>query len=321
MKESSNISPPRRCACGKATLETAYCAVCGQKKYESRFTWAYVVNELLQSFSFEKGILYNLKALSANTGNTLRAYLAGNTKLFYQPWQFFSVACGLLFFLVLAHFTQFMGINNSKQAEQEAAYYHKVYNQNYKNIGNYLQDSLENEKNIDTLRMKIKQTARQLHDTRYLENDEKQRAEKQAQFLQVFTYLGFYFFPLYLTAACFILFGSKGYYFSEHLIAHLFMTGQVIFYVCGVYVVGFGVEFLLRWAEQSTKIDLDTFVILFRLLLIISMAGFVLRYISLAYGQFFEEPIAKALPKTLVAWVLAIGIAFLLSFVTGEIWL
>jgi hypothetical protein len=184
--------------CQQQTPTTAYCAVCGQKKYESRFTWTYIVGEILSSLNFEKGILFNFKVLWQQPATALQGYLAGRTKLFYPPWQYFSVACGVFFFLLLTELTAMMGVNTNDDAEKAKAYYQEVYDKQYKDLAIFLQDSLLNYQNIDSIKNTLQKKGKELHDIRWLENDEDRRAAQQATFVQWFSYIGFYFFPIYL---------------------------------------------------------------------------------------------------------------------------
>lgn len=308
-------------SCGKEHLTQNYCDFCGQKNYESRFTWQYILGEVLQSFNVEKGILFNIKALHTNSATTLEEYITGKTKPFYPPLQFFSLACGILFFLLLSHITSLVGIDSQKQAEESAEYYQGVYDKNYHDLASYLQDSLQNINHLDSLKTQIKNKGKELYNVRFLENDEKERAEKQANFLQLFTYLGFYFFPFYLAICSVILFKKTQYYFSEHFIIHLLVMGQVVFYTCFVFAIGFCLQYIFRSIETMTGLDMDTFVALSQIGLSFAIFLYIMYYLSKTFSQIFQEKMIISLAKTSIAVVFASGTAFLLSFVFGEIML
>jgi hypothetical protein len=303
--------------CGKPQIEQNYCEYCGQKKYESRFDFSYIVGEALQTLNLEKGILFNFKVLWQNAAQNIADYMKGKTKLFYPPWQYFSVACCVFFFLLLTDIASLAGLNVNGQAEKTKAYYQEVYTSNYNNLANYLQDSMLIINNIDTLKTISKIKGRELHDNRFLENSEMERAEKQEQFVQILTYLGFYFFPFYLAIFSFLFFKKSNYLFTEHLIMHLFLVGQAIFYFSIIFAVAYCLQYLLRWFEAQTSLDTDTLVMLVQLAVFAFTCISLTKYFGHNFALIFNEKIGQSYLKTIVALALSGAVAFLLSFVAG----
>ncbi|MCS7074202.1 MAG: DUF3667 domain-containing protein [Bacteroidia bacterium] len=282
-------------------LTGSYCSVCGQRKQE-RFTFSYVLDELLQLLEFDKGILYNIKVFAWNPGLTIREYIQGKTKPFYPPISFFFLGMTVFILLVLS------------SLEADGWSTGKVF----------IFDTYENAKQINEYYQKeqrwiAKQEIPDSSKVQQILELEKERdksilvLESKAMRTQGMTYAAFYFTPLYLTLLYLLLGYQSNYNFTEHLIIHTFGVAQVIWFISFVAIIGYGLNFLLEKFSMQLP---STIQLLFSVLIVLVITGYYTVLIKQAYDFSWIGAIIRILITGLVLLVLVFLFIFLVNYVT-----
>jgi len=77
-----------------------YCSICGQKVINQRFKLKDALNDALAStFALDKGFFYTLSQLFIDPGKTIKEYLSGKTKVYFNPLKFLIIIAGLSAFI------------------------------------------------------------------------------------------------------------------------------------------------------------------------------------------------------------------------------
>ena len=77
--------------CKKETSEN-FCSNCGQPTSLKRIDGHYIIHEIEHVLHFERGILYTVKELLINPGQTIRNYILENRSRLVKPVIFIIVA-------------------------------------------------------------------------------------------------------------------------------------------------------------------------------------------------------------------------------------
>ncbi len=201
-------------------FEGNYCPKCGQR-VQTRFNFHYVIDEIKDILELDRGILYNFVNLTQRPGITIRSYIEGKTKPFYAPLSYFLLGMTLFILLVLDNF------DKSQWSEGKVFIY-----DNYENlkslIESYQKDRMDIYENL-----KVEDFEKQINNLKGFENMQNtsiEKMEKKANRSQAFTYLVFYFSPIYF-AIFFWLFNLKNSWnFTEHFIIQTFIVAQFIWF-------------------------------------------------------------------------------------------
>jgi len=82
------------------TFNGNYCNICGQKVINQRFSLKDALNDTLAStFALDKGFFYTLSQLFIDPGKTIKEYLSGKTKVYFNPLKFIIIIAGLSAFI------------------------------------------------------------------------------------------------------------------------------------------------------------------------------------------------------------------------------
>jgi hypothetical protein len=77
-----------------------YCCNCGQSFTTGRINYHYVIHEVQHSiFHVDKGILYTIKELLTEPGDSIRGYLSGKRISFFKPFSFVIILGSIYAFL------------------------------------------------------------------------------------------------------------------------------------------------------------------------------------------------------------------------------
>lgn len=88
-------------ACNTA-ITANFCPDCGQPKNLKRIDGHYILHEIEHVLHFERGILYTVKELCLNPGQTIRNYMSENRSRLVKP-VFFIIITSLIYTLI-SHF-------------------------------------------------------------------------------------------------------------------------------------------------------------------------------------------------------------------------
>jgi hypothetical protein len=73
-----------------------FCSQCGQKTEIVRFTMGHLIHEFIHGFyHVDHGLLYTAKELALRPGITIRNYLAGKRKPYFNPFTFILILGGI----------------------------------------------------------------------------------------------------------------------------------------------------------------------------------------------------------------------------------
>ena len=86
----------------KKEINGNFCSNCGQSASLKRIDGHYIIHELEHVLHFERGILYTIKELFINPGQTIRNYLSENRSRLVKPVIFIIVAS--LIYTLIDHF-------------------------------------------------------------------------------------------------------------------------------------------------------------------------------------------------------------------------
>lgn len=79
-----------------------FCNECGQKADIHRFTVKHILHDFFHAFTHvDSGILYLIKELFLRPGDTVREYLEGKRKKYFNPFQYFVLATAVVVFLTI----------------------------------------------------------------------------------------------------------------------------------------------------------------------------------------------------------------------------
>ncbi|MDO7876162.1 DUF3667 domain-containing protein [Hymenobacter sp. ASUV-10] len=94
---------PAACLNCEAALTGPFCAQCGQATSTRRFTWGYLLHEVLHSvWHVDKGVVYTIWEMLRRPGHTMRRYLAGQRVQLFKPLALVLLVAGIASFLILA---------------------------------------------------------------------------------------------------------------------------------------------------------------------------------------------------------------------------
>ncbi len=79
-----------------------FCPECGQPKILKRIDGHYILHEIEHVLHFERGILYSVKELCINPGQTIRNYISDNRNRLVKPIIFIIVTS--LIYTIISHF-------------------------------------------------------------------------------------------------------------------------------------------------------------------------------------------------------------------------
>lgn len=83
-------------------LNSKYCPNCGQPSELKKINGHYIIHEIEHVLHFERGILYTIKKLLTNPGQSIRSYLTENRSKLVKPIIFIIVTS--LIYTLLIHF-------------------------------------------------------------------------------------------------------------------------------------------------------------------------------------------------------------------------
>lgn len=85
------------------TFEGDYCNHCGQKR-SSRISYRLLASQVSKEiFDLDHGLLFTLKSLLVNPGNTVKSYILGARKKYYSPLKYLFIWTGIYFLLFKAN--------------------------------------------------------------------------------------------------------------------------------------------------------------------------------------------------------------------------
>jgi hypothetical protein len=228
--------------CGFETNEP-YCEACGQRK-QSRFTFPYILSELLLLLNFDKGFLYNFYHFTFQPSMSLTDYLNGKTKPFYPPLPYFLTAMTVLLFLFTFGIRNigvtFAGKINAILDDAKTYQFIEEYEyERFKKIQSDRLFALSNQidsldfGSIDTVYTGHEQLKKGINGffvAHKAHHDAMQIAKRNESFGEYLSYVVFYFMPFYL--ACFIalFYKETTLFFTEHLVIQLFTIGQMLWF-------------------------------------------------------------------------------------------
>lgn len=81
--------------CGNK-FEGNYCNICGQKIINNRFTFGVFFKDAIENiFNLESGFFFTIQQLLLNPDKTIKEYLSGRTKVYFNPIKFLLVIAGI----------------------------------------------------------------------------------------------------------------------------------------------------------------------------------------------------------------------------------
>ena len=85
-------------------FEGNFCPNCGQSAHTQRIDYKYLANEIPQSiFKLNRGFLYTIKELSLRPGQSIRGFVEGKRKPYYQPLPFLFITSAI--YILASHLT------------------------------------------------------------------------------------------------------------------------------------------------------------------------------------------------------------------------
>lgn len=96
MQESENHS----CKSCQNTFTGSYCNQCGQKvisRFDLKYLWSLIHDEFLE---VDRGFWHTLKDLTIKPGQTIKDYLNGNTRKYFNPIKYLLISAAFIYFLV-----------------------------------------------------------------------------------------------------------------------------------------------------------------------------------------------------------------------------
>ena len=226
--------------CGLETTE-AYCEDCGQRK-QGRFTFLYILKELLAVLNFDKGFLYNFYHLAFYPSQSIISYLNGKTKPFYPPLPYFLTTMTVLLFLftfgVRNIGVTFAGKINAILDDSKTSQYIEEYE--YERFKKIISDQLLTlTHQIDTVDFglvepsfneheQLKKKVNGLFVAHKAHNEALKIIKRNENFADYLSYVVFYFMPFYLAFFIFLFNKKTELFFTEHLIIQLFTMSQAL---------------------------------------------------------------------------------------------
>jgi hypothetical protein len=102
MIELKNDLTKMNCKTCNSEITLNYCPNCGQPKKLKRIDGHYIIHEIEHVLHFERGILYTVKELCVNPGQTIRNYISENRSRLVKPIFFIIIAS--LIYTLISHF-------------------------------------------------------------------------------------------------------------------------------------------------------------------------------------------------------------------------
>jgi hypothetical protein len=238
-----------KCAnCGHET-HANYCPQCGQRKQE-RFTFDYILGEILAVLSYDKGLITNFVHLFLRPSRTVIAYLNGKTKPYYPPLSYFlmamtigiiavSIATGSVEQVDASIFEDSEAVEKKRieanYAKDRAIFENRLrlldslYGESYQKNPAELSLLVHSEVGRDSIYRSFSYT--NTVDNLIRHNDDEMRViSKSGIERRVALYGVFYGTPIYLTFLVFVLYFTKKLYLTEHFIIQLFLCAQGVWY-------------------------------------------------------------------------------------------
>ncbi|GAB4467461.1 MAG: hypothetical protein OHK0057_07280 [Thermoflexibacter sp.] len=302
-KQGFKVGLEVKCAnCGHET-HANYCPQCGQRKQE-RFTFDYILGEILAVLSYDKGLITNFVHLALRPSRTIIAYLNGKTKPYYPPLSYFLTAMTIGIIAVSIATGSWEQVDVSILEDSEAvekkrieANYAKdriifenrlrlldsLYGESYRRNPAELSLLVHSEVGRDSIYRSFSYT--NTVDNLIRHNDDEIRViSKSGVERRVALYGVFYGTPVYLTLLVFVLYFTKKLYLTEHLIIQLFLCAQGVWYAILLFLLLAGINLFVLplFIQGYTFTALPTSSRLF----------FILGYVAVLLGWYYYTSIA-----------------------------
>lgn len=326
-KQGVQMDVKNHCAnCGYEST-AYYCANCGQRR-QSRFTFKYILAEILAVLSYHKGILTNFVHLTLRPSKTIHAYLHGKTKPYYSPLSYFLTALtvGIVIFTVATasiETNEFDIFDDTEEVSKKAialnygkdrsifegrlvlldSLYKEDYAQRPSTLSSLWHDLVDKDSTYRSFSYTSTINSLIVHN-----EDEIKALKKSDRETQVAIYAVFYGTPLYLSFLAFLLYFTKKLYFTEHLIIQLFLCGQGIWYSLLLFMGLVGVH------ELVVPIFIPDYS--FSTLQTVYRIGYMIGYVVVLLGWYYYVTISTYRQTWWLVLLKCILMLFILAIMT-----